>query len=126
MKKLFHLLKVVVLLLTVISFQSCDKGEKYTVWTDTETYSEFQSAFQTTLSDGYYKRLEISNEQWKQIAPNLTSEGKHRWSEEEIKKWLIGCGFGQTEATKESSWLAMVDHGFIAMRDGNLVYMILK
>lgn len=124
-KKLYHLLTILILLITAVSFQSCG-NEKYTVWTETETYSEFQSAFQSTLSDGYYKRLEISNEQWEQIAPYLTSEGKHKWSEEEIKKWLIGCGFGQTEATKESSWLAMVDHGFIAMRDQNLVYMILK
>lgn len=125
MKKLFHLLAVVVLLITALSFQSCGE-EKYTVWTETETYSQFQTYFQTTLSDGYYIRVEITNDQWKQIGPNLTSEGKHRWSEAEIKKWLVGNGFGQMEATKESSWLAMVDHGFLATRDGNLVYMILK
>ena len=123
MKKVFILLAV---LLLAAGFQSCKDDNKYTVWTETETYSQFQTYFQTTLSDGYYVRLEITNDQWKQIGPNLTSEGKHRWSEEEIKKWLIGCGFGQTEATKESSWLAMVNHGFIAIRDGNLVYLILK
>ena len=122
-KKLFILLAVAVL---AVCFQSCEGGGKYTVWTETETYSQFQTYFQTTLSDGYYVRLEITNEQWKQIGPNLTSEGRHRWSEEDIKKWLVGCGFGQTESTKESSWLTMVNHGFIAMRDGNLVYLILK
>lgn len=122
MKKLFILLTAV---LMTVCFQSCN-DDKYTVWTETETYSDFQNHFNTTLEDGYYKRLEITNAQWEQIGPNLTSEGRHRWSEEEIKKWLIGNGFGNDEARKESSWLAMVNHGFLVTRDGNLVYMILK
>lgn len=122
MKKLFILLAAV---LMTVCFQSCS-DDKYTVWTETKTYSDFQNHFNTTLEDGYYKRLEITNAQWEQIGPNLTSEGKHRWSEEEIKKWLIGNGFGNDEARKESSWLAMVNHGFIVTRDHNLVYMILK
>ena len=122
MKKFFILLTAV---LMTVCFQSCS-DDKYTVWTETETYSDFQNHFNTTLEDGYYKRLEITNVLWEQIGPNLTSEGKHRWSEEEIKKWLIGNGFGNDEARKESSWLAMVNHGFLITRDGNLVYMILK
>lgn len=122
MKKFFILLTAV---LMTVCFQSCS-DDKYTVWTETETYSDFQNHFNTTLEDGYYKRLEITNAQWEQIGHNLTSEGKHRWSEEGIKKWLIGNGFGNDEARKESSWLAMVNHGFIVMRDHNLVYMILK
>lgn len=121
-KKFFILLTAV---LMTVCFQSCS-DDKYTVWTETETYSDFQNHFNTTLEDGYYKRLEITNAQWEQIGPNLTSEGRHRWSEEEIKKWLIGNGFGNDEARKESSWLAMVNHGFLVTRDGNLVYMILK
>lgn len=122
MKKLFILLAVVSM---TICFQSCS-DEKYTVWTETGSYSEFQNYFNTTLEDGYYKRLEITNAQWEQIGPNLTSEGRHRWSEEEIKKWLIGNGFGNDEARKESSWLVMTNHAFLVTRDGNLVYMILK
>lgn len=122
---LTFLVTLSILLVTAITFQSCS-DDKYTVWTDSGTYSEFQTAFQTTLEDGYYKRMEITNEQWKQIVPNLTSEGKHRWSEAEIKKWLIGNGFGEYESTKESSWLVMTDHCFLATRDGNFVYLILK
>ena len=125
MKKLFHLLAVVVLLTTAISFQSCS-DDKYTVWTDTGTYEEFQTAFQAELEIGYYKRLEITSDQWAEISKELTSEGRHRWSEAEIKKWLVGNGFGEYEATKESSWLAMVNHGFLVTRDQNFVYMILK
>ena len=124
MKKLFHLLSIVIILITAISFQSCG-DEKYTVWTDTASYTDFYKGTQVSISDGYYIRTEISESDWKTLTQSAT-EGKHRWSEEEIKKWLIGCGFGQTEATKESSWLVMTNHGFIVMRDGNLVYMILK
>lgn len=125
MKKLFHLLTIVILLITAISFQSCS-DEKYTVWTDTATYSEFQSSFQATLEVGYYKRLEITSTQWAEISKGLTSEGRHNWSEAEIKKWLIGNGFGEYEATKESSWLVMVNHGLLVTRDQNFVYLILK
>ena len=71
-------------------------------------------------------KIEITSEQWAQIAPGLTNEGKHRWSEAEIKKWLVGCGFGEYESTKESSWLVMTDHGLLATREGNMVHLIVK
>ena len=124
MKKLFHILTVVVLLITAILFQSCS-DEKYTVWTDTGSYTDFYNGTQVSISDGYYIRAELTENDWKNWIKNVTT-GKHRWSEAEIKKWLIGNGFGETEATKESSWLVMTNHGFIVMRDGNLVYLILK
>lgn len=127
MKRLFTtLVTFIVLCLAVCSFQSCEKETKYTVWTETDTYADFQTAFQTTLDDGCYKKLEITNKEWEQIAPNLTSEGKHYWSEAEIKKWLVGNGFSSYASTKESSWLVMTDHGFLASREGNLVHLILK
>jgi len=125
MKKLLSLIAVAVLMLTAFSFQSC-QNEKYTVWTETARYVDFVDAFDMTLDDGYYRRIEISNNQWDRIAENLTSEGKHKWSESEIKNWLVGNGFGESEAEKESSWLVSVDHGFIVTRDGYSVYMILK
>lgn len=125
MKKTYHLLTIVVLLMTAISFLSCG-DEKYTVWTDTETYTQFYNSSQVTIEDGYYLRIEITNEQWKELSKSLTNEVQHRWSEAEIKKWLIGCGFGQTEATKESSWLVMTNHGILVAREGNLVYEIVK
>lgn len=126
MKRLFfYFATSLIFILTIISFQSCSE-EKYIVWTETETYTEFQSIFNTSLNDGYYVRVEITNEQWKEIGKNLTSEGRHKWDEATIKKWLISNGFGETEATKESSWLTLINHGFIVARDGNLVYLILK
>jgi hypothetical protein len=125
MKKLFHLLAVVVLLITAISFQSCS-DEKYTVWTDTETYSQFVSETGTTLGDGNYIKVEIAQVNWEEMVKSLTSEGRHKWDEATIKKWFISYGFGETEATRESSWLTIVDHGFVVVRNGNIVNMILK
>lgn len=121
MKKILLFLSIV---LIALSFQSCGE-EKYTVWTETETYSTYQAAG-VILEDGYYKRVEITDSQWKEIAKELTSEGKHRWTEAEIKKWLIGNGFGEYEATKESSWFAMTNHGMLITRTGNLVYAMIK
>lgn len=123
MKRLFLLLAAIVI---AVCFQSCEEGGKYTVWTDFDTYEKFQAAFQATLEVGYYKRLEITSSQWTEISKGLTSKGRHSWSEAEIKKWLIGNGFGEYEATKESSWLVMVNHGMIVLRDQNFVYLILK
>ena len=125
MKKLFHLLAVVVLLITAISFQSCS-DEKYTVWTDTETYSQFVSETGTTLGDGNYIKVEIAQVNWEEMVKSLTSEGRHKWDEATIKKWFISYGFGETEATRESSWLTIVDHGFVVVRNGNIVNIILK
>ncbi len=124
-KNVFQL--VILTLIMVFAMQSCsEEKEKYTVWTDSGTYSEFKSAFNTTLDDGYYVRVELDSEQWAEISKGLTSEGRHKWDEETIKKWFISNGFGETEATKESSWFALIDHGFLATRTGNMVYFILK
>lgn len=125
MKKLFSLLAIAVLTLTAISFQSC-KDEKYTVWTASISYSEYLNIFGSSLDDGNYIRFELTNEKWEIYSQMMGSENKHRRSEEEIKKWLVGEGFGDSEATKESSWLTTVDHGMIVARDGYIVSMILK
>lgn len=129
MKRLFSLVSIVVLCIVATSFQSCKEdgnGGKYTIWTDVMAYTDFENSFKTTLTDGYYKRVEISDEDWKKIGPNLTSEGRHSWDEATIKKWFISNGFGEYEATKESSWFVVINHGFIASRVDNLVYLIVK
>lgn len=112
------------------SFISCSNltssEPTYTVWTDIGTYSEFQSSFGTTLNDGEYLRLEFTSAQWNQIASSATSEGRHNWTKDQIKDWFLGRGFGNYEATKESSWMTTIEHGFIASRTGNTVYLIIK
>ena len=110
------------------SFASCqqDVEDTYTVWTDVSTYSTFQSNFNTTLNDGQYLRLEFTASQWSQISASLTNEGRHSWTKEQIKDWLLGRSFGNYEATKESAWITTINHGFIASRTGSTVYYILK
>jgi hypothetical protein len=119
---------ILVMLIFEITLTSCsmDSEPTYTVWTDTVTYSEFTSAFKTTLNNGYYVRLELTGELWNQIAPSLTNEGKYNWTESQIKNWFVGRGFGNTEANRETAWLMSINHGFLASREGSLVYMILK
>lgn len=127
MKKLFNLLTFGILIVFAVALQSCgEENRKYTVWTDSSTYSEFASSFNTTLEDGYYKRVEIDHASWVEISKYLTNEGKHSWTEATIKKWLFSNGFGDYESTKEASWLALVDHGFLVTRTGNMVYYIMK
>lgn len=128
MKKLEKLFCLSLILLCT-TFMGCPQNldiDTYTVWTDTGTYTEFTTAFGSTLDDGMYIRLEFTNEMWNQIKTTLTNDGKHQWSKDKIKDWLLGRGFGEYEATKESSWLTTTDHGFIATRTGNTVYYILK
>jgi hypothetical protein len=108
-----------------ISFQSCGE-EKYTVWTATETYDQFKRETNSTLGDGNYVKIEIGKEPWEEMAKSLTSEGRHKWDEATIKKWFISYGFGETEARRESSWLTIIDHGVVAVRNGNIVNFILK
>ena len=119
---------IIAIFFAALSLNSCKSNaeETYTVWTDVATYSEFESAFNTTLDNGYYLRLEFTSSQWSQISPSLTNVGKHRWTKDQIKDWLIGRGFGDTESTRESAWMTTIDHGLIASRTNSTVYLILK
>lgn len=116
----------ILLIFTSCSNLNTSKEPTYTVWTDFASYSDFQTTFNATMNDGYYIRYEFTSDQWAQISSSTTSEGRHSWTKEKIKDWLIGRGFGETESTKEVAWLTTIDHGFIASRTGNTVYFILK
>ena len=111
----------------MLCFSGCKHSvDSFTVWIDFSTYSEFETAFSTTLNDGMYIRSDFTSEAWKTISASLTNEGKHIWSKSQIKDWFIGRGFGDSEATQETAWLTSTEHGFIASRSGNTVYYILK
>ena len=126
-KKLFVLFTIIgIVSLSFISCQFDSEDDTYTVWTDLSSYSDFQSNLNTTLTDGMYVRLEFTSSQWSQISPSITSEGRHSWTKSQIKDWLLGRGFGDSESTQESAWITTIDHGFIASRTGNTVYYILK
>ena len=125
MKKTHILLTWCIVCFIALVFQSCGE-EKYTVWTDTSTYAEFVASANTTLGDGNYIKVEIGKDTWAEVAKDLPAEDRHRWDEATIKKWFISYGFGQTEATRESSWITIVDHGMVVVRNGNIVNMIVK
>ena len=97
----------------------------YTVWTDLVSYSTYYNSF-GSLTDGYYIRYEFTSSEWNTISKSLTNEGKHNWTESEIRNWFIGRDFGNSEANKEVAWLKTISHGFIASRSGSIVYMLLK
>lgn len=133
MKKKIILLAVAVLFSLAFvagcSDSSDDGEDTYVVWTDFSSYSDFQQDFDTTLADGYYARLDLTNAQFSEIADELNKEGaeyKHEWTQSEIKSWFVGRGFDNSTAEKESNWIATNSHGMIVCRNGNTVYYILK
>jgi len=128
MKRLFtFFVTAIILCVTAITFQSCsEENRKYTVWTDTTTYLQYKAETGATLGDGNYIKIEIGQDTWEELAKSLTSEGRHKWNEATIKKWFISYGFGETEARRESSWLTIVDHGLVVVRNGDIVNIILK
>ena len=102
MKRIFFGLLIIISV--IFCFSSCqnnvDSEDSYTVWTDLSSYSEFQSTFGTTLDDGMYVRLEFTSSQWSQLSSSLTSEGRHSWTKSQIKDWLLGRSFGDSESTR--------------------------
>ena len=127
MKKLFNLLTIGIVFVFAVALQSCgEENRKYTVWTDTTTYLQYKAETGATLGDGNYIKIEIGQDTWEELAKSLTSEGRHKWNEATIKKWFISYGFGETEARRESSWLTIVDHGLVVVRNGDIVNIILK
>lgn len=129
MKRKIMLLTIAAFLLTVIGCSNPSNiptEETYIVWTDTSTYSEFQTFSGITLNDGYYLWLEINKSQWNEICSLVENEYRHYWTKAQIKDYLIGRGFDNSEATKRSAWFTTIDHGFIVTRERNVVYYILK
>lgn len=134
MRRLSKTSTIIIALAMTFAFIACknqaddssEPEQTYTVWTDTTSYDDFYAFFGQTISDGYYIRNEISPDDWKQIYPSLTSDGKHNWTQDKIKDWFIGRGFGEKEAEKESAWIATIDHGILAARTQSKVYLILK
>ena len=99
---------------------------RYTVWTDIWSYTNFQTAFEDTLTDGYFSTYTITPSGWNQISPTLPNQGKHNWTESELKSYFIGIGFSNEQATTQTAWLITTNHAVIASRTGNNVYMLFK
>lgn len=124
-KSFFRFLALIIVCFAAFSFQSCS-DDKYTVWTETDYYSDWVNAGGTSIQEGNYIKIEIASANWPEMSKSLTDDAKHRWNEETIKKWLIGNGFGNQEATKEAAWLSLVNHGMILHHENNMLHIIVK
>lgn len=131
MKKKIMLLTITAFLLTVISCCipfNIPTEETYIVWTDSAPYSLIQ-AEGLTLDDGCYWYIEFTKSQWNEFYSDFIIEMyeyRHSWTKAQIKDYLIGRGFDNSEATKRSAWLTTINHGFIINREGSMVHMIIK
>ena len=131
MKRKIMLLTITAFLLTVISCSipsNIPTEETYTVWTGSAPYSLIHSKG-LTLDDWYYWYIEFTKSQWNEFYSSFMvemDEYKHYWTKAQIKDYLISRGFGNSEATKRSSWLTTINHGFIIDREGSMVHMIIK
>lgn len=133
MKRKIMLLTITAFLLTVISCSNPFNiltEETYTVWTGSAPYSLIQSEG-LTLDDGWYCYIEFTKSQWNEFEFYSSfmvemDEYKHYWTKAQIKDYLISRGFGNSEATKRSSWLTTINHGLIIVREGSMVHMIIK
>lgn len=123
MKKLYILLLTIASFFTVISCQF-NSEPKYTVWTDTDYYSEYQDTFQ--LYNHEYQWVELSSSEWHSLLAYLPSEAQHQWTKNQMKNWLIEQGFSKDTADKESLWLVDIDHGIIIYRNDPNFSIIIK
>ena len=89
MKKLLNtLVAFAILCVMAIAFQACS-DEKYTVWTETESYSQFVSESGTTIEDAHYIKGEFTEENWQQIVvPVLPKTSLERGRDKEMAYWL--------------------------------------
>lgn len=105
MKELF----LIGLTLIILSFGGCkeplESEPTYPVWTDTITYTEFQSDFSfletqagSPLEPGRLLYAEITSLGWSQAITSLTNEGRHEWTEKDLYNWFIGRGLNETLA----------------------------
>lgn len=117
---------LVILVFSVLgsTLTSCEMRTRYTVWTASDLYSEYQKNIGGEIKDGYYYKLELTKSDFAKL--QLTNENKHRWTEDKIYSWFIGRGFGSYEANALKSWLLTTHHGFVVSRSGGIVYLLVK
>lgn len=126
----FRLIVGLVIVLSV--FWGCSHNaeteQRYTVWIDVGTYTDFQNSFNVPLNSGEFLYLEFTNDQFAQLSSSLVGQDdyKRSWTKSQLKDWFVGRGFDDAKATEWSAWLISVNHGMIASRRGDLVDFILK
>ncbi|GBU28377.1 hypothetical protein R84B8_01935 [Treponema sp. R8-4-B8] len=100
-------------------------GQKYTLWSGTTSYSVFSEVIDD-LSDGYFFNEELTDAEFTQISKHLSNKNKHSWTEYQIQDYLAERGFGYDQADQETSTFLNYRHGFIAVRSGSTVHIIIR
>jgi len=124
---------VLIMAVFAVMFTSCleEQPATYDVWTEVISYYSFQDKYYgvlatgyPTLSTGYYNTWTINN--WSTWVYNLPNSGKKTWTEDDIRNYLLQRNFSYTKASEETAWLITVNHGLIATRTGDYVYLLHK
>ena len=112
---------IFIILVIMILFSCKINSDKvYTIWIDSVTYSDFSSTIYV-LDDGDYIKSEISNayfDYWELLW--------YSWTENDIYSWFIDRDFIPSEANELTEFVTTTNHCLIAVRFGDIVYMLIK
>jgi len=123
-KSVFAVLAVA--LFFALVFTGCEEPEEtYTVWTGTMTYSAFQAEFGGEITNNYIASQPLTFA--KRDSGVLALNGQEfEWTEEEIKNYFISWDIPDEQVSTMTSKLINFEYGFIALREGNNVHVIIK
>ena len=113
----------------LIAFTGCDMdvGEQTsTFYVRTFIFSSSHSIW-GTLQNNQFLRLAISNAdfEWEK-QNNFQGAPQYEWTEDQLYSYLIGWGFGSSQAREAASWFFSVNHGQLGLRVGSNLSIILK
>ena len=125
MKKQAILLLILIVSIPLFLNGCKQHDDTYTVWTTTDSYTDFKNVF-GDLDDDYFTKITFSDEGWNLLSSSLNNTNKYQWDEEMIKTYFIGRAFIDSQAKELTSWLITTKHGMVSLRKGNKVYSIIK
>lgn len=132
MKKSFRFLLIAILAFMMLGMSSCVveflPGEyEYKVWTvKYRNYRDFEYDFDIRIDDGRYLQEKLSNDEWYDLDFDSEYNGRYYWDIYEIEDWLYDQNFSKRDSADLADWLVSVKHGYIAVRYGREVYVILR
>ena len=106
--------------------EPADEPATYEIWVATFKFASDDRSF-GTMQDGQYRCFELTEDEFNwELSNNFENKANYVWTEDQIYSYLIGKGFGRSQAREEAGWLASIRHGIIGYRDETALHMILK
>lgn len=139
MKKSFRVLLIAILAFMMLGMSSCvvefipgEHEYDYKVWAKTyDDYRVFEYEFgvNTRYSDCIYG--ELSDREWRNLVYENENgneyNDRHYWNVYEIEDWLYDKDIiSRRDSADMADWLVSVKHGYVALRYGWNVYVVLK